>query len=144
MSTKEKTDPGLAIIKRAMAALSDPTADARIAAAEEAKEHRQSLVILGHRSVNKPDKLEEELLRDIDDLRWYLQARKSKETDEGLTISLKVGDELKTGTVQWHADRGEISFSCGGDTQVVKTNKDGLLSTLTVEAVLANLIRAAS
>ena len=132
-------DPGLAIIKRAMAALSDPTADARIAAQVEAKEHHQALVILGHRSVNKPGELKEELLRDLGDLRWYLQARKSKETDDGLIISLKVGDELKQVTVQWHTDRGEIRFSSAGETEVAKTNKDGLLSTLTVEDVLAKL-----
>ncbi len=145
MSTKEKTDPGLAIIKRAMDAMNDPTADARLAAKEEAKEFRQTLVLVGRKAVNKPDEAHKEfLLRDLSDLRWYLSARKAVETDDGLGIELKIGDESKAVVVQWHTDQGEVRFSSADDAEVAKTNEDGVLSTLTVEDVLAKLSRAGS
>lgn len=130
---------GLEVMKRAMEALNDPETDARIAAADERRERRQELVILGSKALQNLGVVRPAALKDLTELHHYLTMRKSKETDDGLCFEHNLGGPSTVATATWEAGGSEVRFSVAGNTVVARTDVDGRLSTRAIEDALARL-----
>jgi hypothetical protein len=131
---------GREVMVRAMQAWNDPGFDAKLAAAEELKDRRQSLVLHGHHFRKNPERYRDsdESLCNSRELTAYLACARSKRDGEGVSFEIVVRGETMSVTADWDGEEGRVHFSLGGETRTAETDSDGRLPC----SVLEELLRA--